>query len=121
MKALPKTWIVIVWPGFGISTKEAYARVHLPFAHAPLRLPAGRQATAPASLPLFNRFESLVFSDHPELPKLKAVLLKAGATAALMSGSGSAVFGLADSHASARAIHKSLTHQYPHSWVAHTI
>src|SRR5439155_302484 len=31
LKPLPKTWMVLVWPGFGISTKEAYAKVMLPF------------------------------------------------------------------------------------------
>lgn len=41
-----------------------------------------------------NDFESVVFSRHPELKSFKRRLLKLGAKPAMMSGSGSAVFGL---------------------------
>ena len=41
-----------------------------------------------------NDFESVVFAKHPELASVKGRLLKLGARPALMSGSGSAVFGL---------------------------
>jgi len=41
-----------------------------------------------------NDFETVVFSRHPELKSIKQRLLKLGARPALMSGSGSAVFGL---------------------------
>ena len=41
-----------------------------------------------------NDFESVVFAAHPELPVLKAQLIRAGANIAGMSGSGSALFGL---------------------------
>src|SRR5437879_6529839 len=32
-KPLQKTWMVLVYPGFRVSTKEAYAKVKLPFVH----------------------------------------------------------------------------------------
>jgi len=41
-----------------------------------------------------NDFETVVFSRHPELKSIKRRLLKLGARPALMSGSGSALFGL---------------------------
>jgi 4-diphosphocytidyl-2-C-methyl-D-erythritol kinase len=41
-----------------------------------------------------NDFEGVVFEQHPKLARLKKRLERAGATAALMSGSGSALFGL---------------------------
>jgi 4-diphosphocytidyl-2-C-methyl-D-erythritol kinase len=122
LKPLPKTWLVLVWPGFGISTKEAYARVVIPAK-------AGIQKTrdwAPASAGetskvLFNRFEEFVFPDHPELPQLKEDLLAAGATGALMSGSGSAVFGLAKSRAHGAQILATLQKKYNHCWLVYTI
>ena len=115
LKPFPKTWIVLVWPGFGVSTREAYAKVRLPFADPPLRRSADPRRT------LFNRFESLVFPDHPELLRLKDALLEAGATGALMSGSGSSVFGLAASRAQGLKILQRVQSQYPDSWLAHTL
>ncbi|MFV0420753.1 4-(cytidine 5'-diphospho)-2-C-methyl-D-erythritol kinase [Oleidesulfovibrio sp.] len=42
---------------------------------------------------LFNSFETVVFSVHSELRQYKNLLLMQGASAALMSGSGSSLFG----------------------------
>jgi 4-diphosphocytidyl-2-C-methyl-D-erythritol kinase len=115
LKSVPKTWLVIVWPGFGVATKDAYGKVQLPFATT-----APRQKSDPRQA-LFNRFESLVFPDHPKLPALKQQLLDGGATAALMSGSGSAVFGVMPSQKAAHALRQSIKSAYPHSWVVHTL
>jgi 4-diphosphocytidyl-2-C-methyl-D-erythritol kinase len=41
-----------------------------------------------------NDFEAVVFEAHPQLKSIKTKLMKAGASSALMTGSGSAVFGL---------------------------
>jgi 4-diphosphocytidyl-2-C-methyl-D-erythritol kinase len=41
-----------------------------------------------------NDFEEVVFQQHPGLAAIKKRLLRAGATVALMSGSGSSIFGL---------------------------
>jgi 4-diphosphocytidyl-2-C-methyl-D-erythritol kinase len=41
-----------------------------------------------------NDFETVVFERHPEIAALKKRLIRAGASTAMMTGSGSAVFGL---------------------------
>jgi 4-diphosphocytidyl-2-C-methyl-D-erythritol kinase len=41
-----------------------------------------------------NDFEEVVFRQHPQLKSIKGKLLKLGARPALMSGSGSSVFGV---------------------------
>src|SRR5260370_40001621 len=41
-----------------------------------------------------NDFESVVFRQHPQLESIKGTLLRGGARPALMSGSGSTVFGI---------------------------
>ncbi|HMK60310.1 MAG TPA: 4-(cytidine 5'-diphospho)-2-C-methyl-D-erythritol kinase [Dissulfurispiraceae bacterium] len=47
---------------------------------------------------LHNDFEMAVFEKHPEIGEIKHKMLVAGAAAALMSGSGSAVFGLFETY-----------------------
>lgn len=43
---------------------------------------------------ILNHFERYVFNEFPEVGKIKQTLYDQGATFALMSGSGSAVYGL---------------------------
>lgn len=50
----------------------------------------GRSVESPAR----NDFEEAVFAQHPSLAEIKKRLLRAGATVGLMTGSGSALFGL---------------------------
>ncbi|HTX33609.1 MAG TPA: 4-(cytidine 5'-diphospho)-2-C-methyl-D-erythritol kinase [Bryobacteraceae bacterium] len=58
-----------------------------------------------SSVPAGNDFEPAVFGRHPELAALKERLLRAGASPALMTGSGSALFGLfRDAQGVSRAI-----------------
>jgi 4-diphosphocytidyl-2C-methyl-D-erythritol kinase len=49
-----------------------------------------------------NHFEEPVFQVHPSLRTVKRSLLQLGAGHAMMSGSGSSIFGLFDSVAAAR-------------------
>jgi 4-diphosphocytidyl-2-C-methyl-D-erythritol kinase len=44
--------------------------------------------------PAVNDFETVVFRQHPQLESIKGKLLKLGARRAMMTGSGSALFGL---------------------------
>lgn len=55
------------------------------------------------ALPLKNDFEDAVFKTHPELASAIRKLRKLGAKPALMTGSGSALFGLFDNAAGAHA------------------
>ncbi|MBR5734424.1 MAG: 4-(cytidine 5'-diphospho)-2-C-methyl-D-erythritol kinase [Desulfovibrionaceae bacterium] len=57
-------------------------------------LAASAQGTLDAGIQLFNAFESVVFSEYPQVASLKAAIMDLGADAAVMSGSGAAVCGL---------------------------
>jgi 4-diphosphocytidyl-2-C-methyl-D-erythritol kinase len=57
---------------------------------------------------LCNDLETVAVSKHPEIIIAKEALLKQGAIGALMSGSGSTVFGLFDDSATAREASKAL-------------
>src|SRR5205807_1564122 len=52
------------------------------------------QTWGPECRPGENDFEAVVFEQHPALGVLKKKLMRAGASAAMMTGSGSALFGL---------------------------
>jgi 4-diphosphocytidyl-2-C-methyl-D-erythritol kinase len=90
---------LIVFPGFSISTAQAYHQ-------AGSRLTSKGKASNIDNFgawPLFpqenwgpaeNDFERVVFAKWPELARLKAQLLRAGAEIASLTGSGSAIFAL---------------------------
>lgn len=94
-------WIVLVNPGFPVETRWAYQQ-----------LSAGRTGVVPvssthaalgAACPLTwgevvkqteNDFEAPVFNAHPTLRDIQQQLVRTGAEAALLSGSGATVFGV---------------------------
>jgi 4-diphosphocytidyl-2-C-methyl-D-erythritol kinase len=89
---LPLCWLIIVVPPFGVSTPWAYRRFdELP----PTETPQLEAASCwPPLEPLVNDLERAVIPAHPQIGRIKDSLLRFGATGALMSGSGSAVFGI---------------------------
>jgi 4-diphosphocytidyl-2-C-methyl-D-erythritol kinase len=109
---LPQHWVVIVRPPYGVSTAEAYAWYDEDRA-AGLREPRELQVL-PVPWPtraaqMINDLEPPVVRRHPEIGALKTALRDAGAVAAAMSGSGSAVFGLFRSRAAARRLLRPLS------------
>lgn len=97
---------VLVTPGVPVSTAEAYRRLsprltsELPenkiFTFQSHAWEAGDPTGGPqpATVRAANDFEAVVFEQHRGLAVLKRRLSRAGARPALMTGSGSAVFGL---------------------------
>jgi 4-diphosphocytidyl-2-C-methyl-D-erythritol kinase len=92
----PASWVVLVLPGFGVSSKDAY-RWWDAARRQPLRPDARhpelrrREGTA---RPCGNDLEGPVAARHPEISRIAAALTRAGAHHAAMTGSGSAIFGL---------------------------
>ena len=85
--------LVVVKPPVHIATAEAYQDV------VPARSRISLKALVRFSVTKWkgniqNQFERTVFPKHPEVEEIKQTLYKFGAIFALMSGSGSAVFGL---------------------------
>ncbi len=99
-------WYVLVFPGFQVSTRWAYENFKL---------------TRKSDVTIFDRrrllsgnlwqndLEEPVYARYPELLSIKSSLMKAGACASLMSGSGSTVFGVFDSRERAAAGAASVT------------
>jgi 4-diphosphocytidyl-2-C-methyl-D-erythritol kinase len=93
---LPRTFVVVVRPKFGVSTDEAYAWYDEEPRRS-IRDPARRRLPdrwPEWALSLRNDLEPAVIRHHPTIARIKHALVDAGAVVAAMSGSGSAVFGL---------------------------
>lgn len=95
-----RIWHVLVKPGFGISTPEAYRGLDLagltpfrPNAKMMLRLAQKGKWERLAGF-LRNDLEASLNKRVTEIAKIKTALVEHGAVASLLSGSGSAVFGV---------------------------
>lgn len=102
--ALP--WpVLIVNPGIHISTAAAYSSLKCKSKKCGgsdllLSLKNGMKDIAKLKDTIKNDFEEYVFSVHPEMAIIKNTLYGSGAVFALMSGSGSSLFGFFDSNES---------------------
>ncbi|MFH1428657.1 MAG: 4-(cytidine 5'-diphospho)-2-C-methyl-D-erythritol kinase [Candidatus Margulisiibacteriota bacterium] len=101
---LPRQWLVLVKPGFSVSTAWAYKSFDL----------------AKCQAELANHLESVVLKEYPEINKIKEQLLNLGAEKSLMSGSGSTVFGIMPDKETADAVLLNMPDSY---WktVCHTV
>jgi 4-diphosphocytidyl-2-C-methyl-D-erythritol kinase len=102
---LPRHWVVLLVPGFGVASVDAYAWYDA--ERDPARGPIVREAQyVPGPWPsraaqMINDLEGPITRHHPEIEQMKTALRRAGALAAAMSGSGSTVFGLFQKRAEA--------------------
>jgi 4-diphosphocytidyl-2-C-methyl-D-erythritol kinase len=93
---LPRWWVVLVIPPFGVATADAYEWLD----HLRARSPAGPETRyLPGTwlgkiVPLVNDLERPVIERHPVVATLTGRLTRLGAVMAAMSGSGSTVFGI---------------------------
>jgi 4-diphosphocytidyl-2-C-methyl-D-erythritol kinase len=88
------SWVVLVLPAFGVSTKDAYGWLDAQRAgRAGLETMSGRAGRA-GKAGAANDLEAPVAAHHPEIRRIVRALERAGSLSAAMSGSGSAVFGL---------------------------
>lgn len=83
--------ILIVNPGINISTKWAFTNIKPAPPRVNLKGLTQEDLNAPAKLKgiIQNDFEEIVFSEYPEIKRLKEQLYESGALLVLMSGSGS--------------------------------
>ncbi len=119
---LPTLYGVLVKPEVGVPTGPAYAALDA----LPGRVPGGSTARFLDALAkgtgvrklaplLHNDFENAVLPAYPEVAAAHQAVKSAGALRSLLSGSGSAIFGLAESRDHARTLVKNLCGQFP--WV----
>ena len=95
---IPTSHLLVIYPGIHVSTAEAYRSLSLTLTSRDAanimtgfcsRLPGYPECLTT----IFNDFETSILPAHPAIGEAKAFLNSRGATASLLSGSGSSVFG----------------------------
>lgn len=119
--------ILVVAPGLHVSTPDAYRALARPraeltsagssriinsFQSSVWRLAQERLAGDGGAL-CANDFESVVFGQFPQLQAIKGKLLKMGASPVMMTGSGSALFGVVRSPETVERARRS----FPKEWL----
>jgi 4-diphosphocytidyl-2-C-methyl-D-erythritol kinase len=113
--ALPAWWTIVARPHVAVATADAYRRLdaarHPPVASRPRAESRSlaavdalqRGAFAELQAALVNDFHDVILAAFPEIARTAAALERAGASGALLSGSGSCVFALFEDEGAATA------------------
>ena len=105
--------VVVVFPGFPVSTAEVFGQLNLRLTNRQKKPTKALLKNTGFIAPehLHNDLETVTLKTSPEIEKAKKWLTDMGALGALMSGSGPSVFGLFDSELAARETVDILTEQ----------
>lgn len=123
----PPLWIIIINPGFEVSTQWAYNNINLRKIKngrnnmEAMLIALKRGIPGEIAKNLFNSFEELIIKKYPEVGRIKERLVNAGALGAVMSGSGPTVFGIMQNKEEALKVYEKLKQEYKLIWLVHTI
>lgn len=122
LPAMPDCAIVVCKPPFAISTPELFGRVdgrrsRLHPDTAGLVDALGAGDLAGAARRMYNVFEDVLDRRQSAIGAIKSELLSSGALGAVMTGTGSAVFGVFDDEDAARKAHGALSARYRECWL----
>jgi len=114
---MPKCSVVVVKPSFSLSTAELFGRVDSRRSSTRPDTAGLRSALEAGDLPgvarrMFNVFEDVLPRSCGEIGEARGELLDLGALGAVMTGTGSAVFGLFDEEESAAQAASALRGQF---------
>jgi 4-diphosphocytidyl-2-C-methyl-D-erythritol kinase len=110
LRNVPPWWVVILYPGFAVSTAWVYSNVPQNLTKS---LVNTRLYTLLTRAPKFadllvNDLETVTVKRYRRIKLMKDSLLRSGAAGALMTGSGSAVFGIFGSREKANKAYRTL-------------
>ncbi|RAZ65836.1 4-(cytidine 5'-diphospho)-2-C-methyl-D-erythritol kinase [Planococcus maitriensis] len=112
LPAPPHCWVILAKPSLGVSTADVYGAFDPDKAEHPdtqAMIAALREGNYEAMCDnLGNALESVTMNMHPEVGQIKEQMIKFGADAVLMSGSGPTVFGLVNQEARIPRIYNGL-------------
>lgn len=119
-------WFVLVFPRVFSSTAEAYRSLRFPLTNRRSCLKL-TQALCAGDSPrvwapwIFNRLEEVVLPRLAPVAEAKRALIAAGALNALMSGSGSSVFGVVEDAAHGRRVRAALPKTLGDLWLVRSV
>ena len=101
VKSSIRFYILMVYPGFAVSTALVYSNLKLKLTKRQNNISILKNFLlqseyAQLGASWSNDLEPIVFQEHPGLSDIKKEMLALGAKGALLSGSGSTVFGIFD-------------------------
>ena len=102
LEQIPHLWVVLVNPGIHVSTAWVYQNLLLTSKASIAIIPGSYGSLSEVCDLLSNDLEPVTCAKFPLLNELKDLLIAAGASGSLMSGSGSTVFGLFAEETAAR-------------------
>ncbi len=113
LPALPQFWLIMICPKIKISTTKIYKSLNFMLTNASIKGKIIEIAIKEANIEkisrlLYNTLEEVVLPKYRIIKRLKEELLNAGALGALMSGSGSTVFGIVKTKSEALNIYNKL-------------
>ena len=110
LKRVPPWWLVILYPGFPVSTAWVYGNLRLNLTKSRANTKLSTLLTSAPKLAdlLVNDLEGVTVKRYRRIKRLKDSLIELGATRALMTGSGSAVFGIFGSREKAKMAYRKL-------------
>jgi 4-diphosphocytidyl-2-C-methyl-D-erythritol kinase len=124
VEGIADAWLVIVKPAGGISTRQAYEKLDLVLTEEKKHIIMPKFIGTLDSLVslMFNDFEPVAETLLGEIGDIKTRLIRLGAHGAMLSGSGSAVFGVFPDEATARRAHEELSiHPVWNAYVAENL
>ncbi|MBF0473094.1 MAG: 4-(cytidine 5'-diphospho)-2-C-methyl-D-erythritol kinase, partial [Nitrospirae bacterium] len=125
LKSSPVYDIILIKPDFNISTSWAYQRitqyskVTSDYSNK-LDQALKNRDFAQIQLLMRNDFEPVLIEEFPMISNIKSTLIELGAVTAILSGSGSAIFGVYSDEKSALSALPKITSSYPNYLIKHT-
>ena len=123
----PGCWILLVFPGFSIQTREAYRLLDLSRQGNNMGLTKKGNNNTISSFQTLNKgsfldhlendFESALFPQYPVYQEIKARLFELRAEKVLLSGSGSTLFGVFQEEREARCAEEILKKEFQRGFV----
>jgi 4-diphosphocytidyl-2-C-methyl-D-erythritol kinase len=113
-EGLARQPVVVIYPGFSISTADTYKKLNLGLTKCENKLKSFSlmQTGFSWARHLCNDLETVVIPRNPEIATVKKKLLENGAVGALMAGSGSSVFGIFEDPRTAQRAGDALVTRY---------